>query len=114
MKKNTKKVKIKTIKKIKKNTILKRKSPTAPGTDRITYQLIKQLNESWKIKICSLIYHSINKINYNKDISVKIISIPKSYSALTKDFRPIALIPVMTKITNSYVKNVITRAVKNI
>lgn len=76
--------------------------------DRITDQLINKLNEGWKVKICALINNSINNNNYEQDIPVKIIAIPKSKSNLVKDFRPIALIPIMTKITNSYIKNLLT------
>lgn len=90
------------------NNILNRKRPTSPGIDKITYKLINNLNLKWKEKVCYLINKDNNKQEQSDDINVKIVPIAKGNSNEISNFRPIALIPVLMKITNSYINNAIS------
>lgn len=95
------------------NNILNLKKKTSPGTDKITYLLINQLKSVWKSKLCDVINDAINKQNFIEDIFVNIIPIGKNKSTDIKNYRPIALIPVLIKILNTYVKIKLEEFCKN-
>ncbi|XP_058816706.1 uncharacterized protein LOC131679982 [Topomyia yanbarensis] len=92
----------------------KKKKKSAPGTDRITYSMLRQLNTETKLKVIeelNTFYKTGHLPNHLKE--VKIIPIlkagrdPNDCSA----YRPIAMIPTLTKAING---NVLTKIKKHV
>lgn len=65
--------------------ILKQKKNTAPGNDKITYQMLKHINEEALEKIIQDENNMWKKGKISKDLkSIKIIAIPKPNRAIPK------------------------------
>lgn len=91
-----------------KDFLQKKSSRSAPGLDKISYDIIKSLDEENLLKLLT----AINTSFENCDIldawrRIKICPIPKKGKDLNDytSFRPIALISVLIKIINGIIKN---------
>lgn len=88
------------------DTILARKGRSAPGEDRITYEMLKQL----KPEVVSTIIDELNAMWIRGCVddslkTIKVVAIPKPGKDQTKPEgkRPISLVPTLTKVMNTVV-----------
>ena len=90
------------------NSTLKSKKNTSPGIDKISYKIINNINDNNKVEIVKLINEAWKNHTFPESFGkIKIIPIEKKSKNTfdTKNFRPIALIPNITKTINSMVKS---------
>ena len=99
------------------NLVLKDKKNTSAGIDKIDYNMIKNFKDINKISLIDLINKSIKSKNFPNSLGlVKIIPIQKKSSKQfdINNYRPIALIPNITKVINSMIKDVLENQVSGL
>lgn len=90
------------------NIVLKKAKNTAPGFDRISYALIKSLNEEKQMLFLGMINVEWTNGNYMEEWkTAKVIGIPKQNcdSSKFENLRPISLLPIPAKILDKLVLN---------
>ncbi|XP_035911816.1 uncharacterized protein LOC118512062 isoform X2 [Anopheles stephensi] len=98
------------------HNILKKKKNTAPGPDKISYEILKNINRPSVSKIVKEINNMWEKGNLKKKYKhIEIVAIPKPGADRNnaKNYRPIAMIPAITKIINSAVLEDLNRHCHN-
>ena len=92
------------------NEILKNTSKSCPGSDKISYQLLKSLPKSIKALICIIISSSINNSYVPclwKDSQVTMLPKPQKDKKKAENYRPISLTNSIAKVCETVVKNLI-------
>ena len=92
------------------HTVLDPKKDTSPGVDKIPYSLYKNLPNNFKKLVLHLVNQSFNKSEIPQTWKTgKIIPIPKPDN---KGYRPIALLPTISKLTEAIMANRINSSIK--
>ena len=92
------------------NEILKNTSKSCPGSDKISYQLLKALPKSIKAFMCIIISSSINNSYVPcpwKDSQVTMIPKPQKDKTKAENYRPISITNCIAKVCETVVKNLI-------
>uniref|UniRef100_A0A2M4CUE4 Putative outcast n=1 Tax=Anopheles darlingi TaxID=43151 RepID=A0A2M4CUE4_ANODA len=90
--------------------IMESKKNTAPGMDGISYGMLKMLNEEYTDRIIKDLNERWKRGKVARGLkTIKIVAIPKQGKDLqdAKNYRPISLLPTLTKMANSAVLEVL-------
>ena len=97
------------------NSILELKKNTSPGFNHIDYRMLKELENENKNCFIKLINNTIKDNNFPNHLGeVKIIPIQKQTTKVfdKANYRPIALLPNVTKTINSMIKSQLEESVE--